>query len=101
MWLVNRLVGGRRALTLGRGASLRAARVADLPLAAVLAGLAACTCLRGAALRGAGLFEVDFFEPVLLEAFWLEAALLEVFLLAAWLDADWPGAAFVDVLRAT
>src|SRR5690606_33820753 len=80
--------------------SLRAARVAGLPLAAGLAGLADCTCVRAAALRGAGLLEGDLLEPVLLEAFWLDAALLGVFLLAALVDADWPGAAFVDALRA-
>src|SRR5690606_15583858 len=101
MWLVNRLVGGRRALTLGRGASLRAARVVALPLAAGFADLAGRTCLRAAALRGAGLLEGDLLELVLLEAFWLEAALLEVSLLAALLDADWPGATFLDALRAT
>src|SRR5690606_19489825 len=47
MWLENPLVGGRRALTLGRGASLRAARFAG---AFLPAGLPGATRLREAAL---------------------------------------------------
>src|SRR5690606_20130371 len=47
MWLENPLVGGRRALTLGRGASLRAARFAGAFLPARLPG---ATRLREAAL---------------------------------------------------
>src|SRR5690606_37140213 len=93
----NPLVGARRAVTLGRGASLRAARLAGFALAAGFEGLADFDCLREAALSDVDLTGVDLPDVDLLDVNLL-AALPRVALLAASPEA--PAESALPVLRA-